>query len=267
MIEAKIIKDSISELGHRLISIQTIAPKFLDAEIEKHRMISSNSSSSRAIPSDKLLHRDPFIPVDIRKNQKGMQGYEQADEEDVRLFYSDLFRLHSEIVKLVNTWKGRIHKQHLNRYLEPFTLQYKIMTANYEQWMYFLSLRDAEDADPNIQILAKEIRKAIEESEPEELKWGEWHLPYVNSKDAYFRNISAARCARVSYRTHEGDEPSAIADEKLAKFLIDSKHLTPFEHQATPYSPFSNNKRNMYTKNSHNYSGNFMEWLQYRQQL
>ena len=56
MIEAKIILDSISTHGIRLTTIQTKAPKFLDAEFEKHRMISSNSSSDRALPPG-------YIPV------------------------------------------------------------------------------------------------------------------------------------------------------------------------------------------------------------
>lgn len=43
--------------------------------------------------------------------------------------------------------------------------------------------------------------------------------------------ISAARCARVSYLNHDGSKPDILKDLALAKRLIDSGHMTPFEHQ------------------------------------
>ena len=55
-ISAKIILDSVSN-NIRLTTMQLKAPKFLDAEFEKHRMLSSNSSSDRAIPLEKMLSR------------------------------------------------------------------------------------------------------------------------------------------------------------------------------------------------------------------
>lgn len=269
MIEAKIIKDSISHMGYRLISIQTRTPKFLDAEIEKHRMISSNSSSSRAIPTNKMLAANIYIPEDIRLDESGMQGYETISDEEYKKWEFEARDLFADIMYEVINWQDKynIHKQHLNRYLEPFKMQYKIMTANKEQWDYFLSLRDAKDADPAIQDLARKIREAIADSNTQLLESGEWHLPYIESRDSRNRRISAARCARTSYKTHEGREPTKEEDLKLATMLIDSRHLTPFEHQATPYNPFGNKGPHMYRKDGHMYSGNFMEWEQYRQEL
>lgn len=273
MIQARIIKDSISINGNRLISIETKAPKFLDAEIEKHRMISSNSSSSRAIPVNKTLEMKPYIPEDVRLNERGMQGYTSLDEEEYKQWAKEVETLYNLVSSYVAVWDDRhnIHKQHLNRFLEPFKLQTKIMTANKEVWDYFLSLRDSPDADPNVQDLARKIKSAINGSKPVELSYTEWHLPYVDStshKDAY---ISAARCARTSYVTHEGKETTPDEDKNLADFLLSARHLTPFEHQATPYSPFDSSCRSteykVYVKEAHVYSGNFKEWLQYRQSL
>lgn len=265
MIEAKVIKDSTVKLGGRLISIETKAPKFLDAEIEKHRMISSNSSSSRAIPTNKISST-PFLPLDVRKEQKGMQGYEALDEENLKRFYHDLIVLYRQVKEVTSLWAGTVHKQHLNRYLEPFTIQTKIMTATEEVWEYFLGLRCAEDADPNIQFLANEIKKAINNSIPQKLKVGEWHLPYIDSVAEEDRDISAARCARTSYKTHEGKEPSIDADLNLAKFLLKAKHLTPFEHQASPPSVWDRRFK-PYMKEASIYSGNFKGWNQYRQEI
>ena len=82
-IGAKVLAHSVNYANenHQLITIQTIAPYFLDAEIEKHRMISSNSSSNRAIPITKTTTADYFIPEDVRFNQKGMQGELRVEGE------------------------------------------------------------------------------------------------------------------------------------------------------------------------------------------
>ena len=264
MIKAEIIKDSIFR-GSRLISIRTFAPKFLDAEIEKHRMISSNSSSSRAIPVNKNVLNELYIPRDVRLNESGMQGYSKLDSSSE--WFDEVASLGSHIRELVIRWSNvySIHKQHLNRYLEPFTMQSKIMTANYEWWAYFLKLRKAPDADPAIQELAHNIERAIKKSTPVELEKGMWHLPFVDSYDYSDVYKSVARCARVSYGLFDDNvKPSASKDAKLYKHLISAGHMTPLEHQATPINIFSKSC-SCYKKGIDIYSGNFKNWCQYRQ--
>lgn len=47
------------------------------------------------------------------------------------------------------------------------------------------------------------------------------------------RKISAGRCARVSYLTHDGKrDPQADID--LCERLVRSGHMSPLEHVATP---------------------------------
>ena len=47
------------------------------------------------------------------------------------------------------------------------------------------------------------------------------------------KRISAARCARVSYLTHEGKREIA-KDLELYERLKEDRHLSPFEHVAKP---------------------------------
>ncbi len=51
-----------------------------------------------------------------------------------------------------------------------------------------------------------------------------------------FIKLSVARCARVSYLTHEGKPPNVDDDLKLYDRLVGSVplHASPAEHQATP---------------------------------
>ena len=67
------------------------------------------------------------------------------------------------------------------------------------------------------------------------------------------RQISAARCARVSYLTHDGKPTEPEDDVKLFQQLTGSgpiKHLSPLEHVARP--------------NRELWSGNFRGWRQLR---
>ena len=143
------------------------------------------------------------------------------------------------------------HKQNPNRLLEPFSWIDTLITAN--RWDNFLWLRDHKDAEPHLQDLAQLVMVAMEEAEIQKLASGEWHLPYITDEDfeaaydEYFLTsatkewdrflckISAARCARISYKPFDGD---ASYEKELARYdqLVNSDrvHASPLEHQANP---------------------------------
>ena len=228
-IEAKVILDSIAPLGERITTLQTKSPKFIDAECRTHRMLSQNSSSSRAIPFLKMCD-DVYIPEDLRGAQPGMQGYEPMQgKEDFQELLAELF---DEISERLRRWDRDVHKQHLNRYIEAWTLQSKVFTAT--EWDNFFKLRLAPDAQPEIQELARKMKEAIDNSEPVGRLW---HFPYVHENEIKgnlqdIAMMSAARCARVSYKNHDNTDPDRAKDLELADRLFKSGHLTPFEHQA-----------------------------------
>jgi thymidylate synthase ThyX len=243
LISAKLIEKTESAFGDVLVTIETTSPKFLDAEVEKHRMISTNSSSSRAIPFSRASLGEVFLPEDIRKNEKGMQGYDSLDEIDTLTFQTITMEMYDYVSERLSVlWKMFTpHKQHLNRYLEPWTVQKKIWTANEEWFEYFFSLRSAKDADPNIQDLSKKIEIALNSAKPKNYR--EWHIPYITQAEweLYYKNKktleellihSVARCARVSYNNFDGSLSTIDQDQRLFDFLKESRHMTPFEHQA-----------------------------------
>ena len=285
LISAKVIEFTESPLGDKLITLELTAPKFLDAEFEKHRMTSSNSSSSRAIPFNRSLDTDIFLPIDIRKNERGMQGYSTFDEIDsitIRAMFLEIYDYTINRLKDINKIFNP-HKQHLNRYLEPFTIQRKIATANIEWWDYFLMLRKGTDADPAIQDLAVKIEDAIDSAKP---KFSTWHMPYVEAEECKLDiedqlAHSVARCARVSYNNFNGTKSTLEQDKKLYKFLIEAYHLTPFEHQAIIMLEINiNSYEDFYTAianipkgithvdiDGYYHSGNFKGFIQNRQRI
>lgn len=237
-IYAKVIKDSIYE-GVRIITIEGNYPKFLQAEINTHRMMVKNAASSRAIPVNSFAN-NLFIPDRVGVNQSGMRADKYLSEEDLLNFQKDWLDIYSLVLDKVNYLKEKYnpHKQLLNRLLEPFNMTKGVLTATLKTWEHVLGLRNHEDAQPEIQQLANFIQKAIEESTPQKLNFGEWHLPYVDSVEAGENckniKISASCIAQVSYRkVNESEEKALDIFEKL--HLLDNdknvkKHISPVQH-------------------------------------
>jgi thymidylate synthase ThyX len=213
-----------------------------------------------------------------------MQGAVEISGESLEEFLKDVRRLKDEAVCLVLKHK-HIHKQHLNDYLKPFLLQKKVWTAT--EWDNFFNLRLHKDAKPEMQELAKCMKEAMDSSTPKELKPGEWHLPYIPEEDCLetttdnFIKLSVARCARVSYNNTSPDIDKDIA---LADRLLESGHMSPFEHQAIPMEypslgyctdgvlrvwqdmSFDKGQTHMDTEGNM-WSNNFRGWAQYRAML
>ena len=65
-ISAEVVADSVDVRGNRLTSLLITFPRIILAEINTHRMLSKNTSSSRAIPFNKMVEsvqNDPFVPM------------------------------------------------------------------------------------------------------------------------------------------------------------------------------------------------------------
>lgn len=247
-ISAKVIEMSAhpSVNGKPLITLQLRYPRFIHAEFMTHRVFSRNASSSRAIPVAKMLEQvrtNPAMPIHWGKNQPGMQANEQFEGEALQAV-KEQWMLAAKLAAGVaeRMMDQGVHKQVVNRILEPFQFISVIVTAT--EWDNFFALRNHPDAQPEIHELAVVMKAAIDASVPRTMSFGQWHLPYVTNQERQFyavdslRKLSAARCARVSYLTHDGAEPTPEKDFELFDRLVGSVplHASPIEHQATPDS-------------------------------
>ena len=263
IISAKIIADSVAEHGVRLTTLQLQYPRFIHAEFMTHRVFSRNASSSRAIPVAKVIEQvrdNPAAPIHWGKNQPGMQANAQVDDvPEAQALWMQAARDAADTAEEMS--RIGLHKQVANRILEPFQYMHVIVTAT--EWDNFFELRAHSDAQPEIHALAVEMYRAMNASEPRYLVEDDWHLPYVTTEERlrYYGEtdlllkVSAARCARVSYLTHDGQTPDIEKDIALYERLVGSRplHASPIEHQATPMP------------NPEHWSGNFRGWLQHRQ--
>lgn len=261
-ISARILLDSITDGGSRLVTWELTYPRMIHSEIMTHRQFSRNAASSRAIPASTLRRRttsDPAVPASWGANQKGMQSSTEiadiAAAEDWWRRGLDLMAAHHEEGERLG-----LHKQIVNRVIEPWMMITIICSMT--DHANFYSLRDHPAAEPNFQVLARMMREALSSHMPTYRAPGEWHLPMTDDLDPgetqmeTIRKISVGRCARVSYLTHFGvrdlQEDVRLHDTLMATASGDQPgHFSPFEHQAVAVG---NRER----------CANFTGWRQYR---
>ena len=291
-INAQIIADSCYA-NSRITTFELEYPRFIHAEFMTHRQFSRNAASSRAIPIDRMhqqVKTNMAMPIHWGRNQAGMAAKEEVDEDQRKSAIMnwqvacDMAVHNSRMLALDN-----IHKQIANRVTEPFQMMKVIVTAT--EWNNWYWLRNHDDAQPEIHELASIMLQAHEYSQPDELLPGQWHLPYVKaiidpySKAQYFvdsndtylttdqaKAISASCCAQVSYRNSDDSiEKAEMIFDKLIN--SDPAHLSPVEHQATPMSKHIHKDDEWpegvthFDRYSDAWSGNFKQWIQFRQTL
>jgi thymidylate synthase ThyX len=257
---ARVLLDSVSPAGVRLTTLEVSFPRFVLSEFNTHRVFSRNSASSRAVPTSKLLDRvanDPVVPLEWGRNKAGMSADDvlsPEEEEGAKLIW--LSARDAALEHARRLLELKVHKQELNRILEPFLWHTVIVTAT--EWENFFALRCAPTAQPEIRAAAERMRGALAASTPREVGYAQWHLPLVQDDERALdvesrKKISAARCARVSYLTHEGKR-ELEKDLELHDRLKSDRHLSPFEHVATPAPDVE-------------FHANFRGWLQMRREI
>lgn len=253
---ATVIADTVSPYdGKRITTLELVYPRYIHSELMTHRVFSRNAASSRATPFNVTVaevQNDPVFFDFVGLNQAGMVAGDELSPDQVEAFKREWEALGLYVADTVSDWSKRygIHKQTLNRALEPWSRIRTLVTAT--EWDNFFKLRLAEDAQPEIRNLARAMGVAMAISEP--VKYA-LHLPYVSHEelDTTVRSdwwlVSAARCARVSYARHDGKPTDVDADVALANRLLESGHLSPFEHGAIA---------------RHGCHANFIGWQSYR---
>lgn len=269
-ITAEVVKDSMSLSGVRLTTFLLTYPKFIHAEFLTHRALSRNASSSRAIPFEKqveAIRQDIAMPIDFRENKRGMQAGEALDrrsQDACTYLWKQGAARAIEIATDLHLFG--VHKQYVNRILEPYMHITVVCTAT--DYANFLALRYHHMAQPEICELAKRMWIAMSASTPILRANGEWHLPFVTETEYHVAKHdeekvqalirkSVACCARTSYKNHDKTAPTQEQNDQLYYRLVGEQpiHASPAEHQAQA----------MGDKDFQ--SGNLRGWFQFRKSL
>lgn len=228
--------------GKVLHTVLARYPLVIHAELMTHRVFSRNAGSSRAIPVAKMIadvESDPFVPLVWTKNEPGMQGRQVLTgdyESAARIAWATAMKFATNYTRILA--EVGAHKQIVNRLLAPFAHITTLISST--EWDGFLAQRDHADAEPHMQILAREIRTALETADVQTLQPGEWHLPFVTEGERReygideMKILSVARCASTSYKTVDGFDMTLDRAQEIYDKLLnaDPIHASPFEHVA-----------------------------------
>lgn len=270
-IKVKLLADSINAQGNRLRTFEVDCPRIIWCEQLTHSILVRNASSSRAIPFLKMQGQLNGVPVGFGQANKGMQDLLVDYDAPVTIFDIDSMSYFTGSPQ--NAWNvaknNAIHgskayydagysKQIFNRLSEAFQMIKAVISGTEFENYYWL--RDDTDADPTIQALARAMKEAEDESEPELLEKGMYHLPYIYKElhlsgeggltELYYLDeertqqvtleqaikCSCARAAAVSYRNDVHDLEACL---RLYSRLVDGEkvHASALSHVAWPMSP------------------------------
>ena len=262
LIYAKIIADSVTAGGDRLTTMEVQMHRFVLAEFNTHRVFSRNSASSRAIPIEKQIAKvaqNPACPIEWGSNKSGMQAGDPLLDEDARKAQEIWISASKDAMRHCRELQEiGVHKQIANRVLEPFMWHTVIVSST--DWDNFFEQRCSPLAQPEIRKVAEKMCSVYKNSVPLLIMPGEFHLPYIQEEELYLDlsikiKASIARCARVSYLTHDNEhsiEKDIILFDRLAN--ANPPHWSPMEHVATPLAAGLNASGNLsgYAQIRHN---------------
>lgn len=299
-ISAKVVADSLSSEKTRMTTYEIEMPRIILAELNTHKILNRNSQSSRAVPVKSAIEqvqKNGFAPVFWGKNQAGMTAKEECNElingftrEEAWAAYRD-----AACANALEMFEAGYHKQIANRMIEPFQMIRLVFGGT--EFDNLFNLRLEYNAQPEIRELVRCIYLAKQASTPVNLRYGEWHLPYIHRERVdgtirYYgddgkelsldeaRTISLSSVAQVSYRKQ--DTSLEKAQSLLGKlFNGDVVHASPAEHIATPlvtYQTVGEKIMNVpmridswekgvthMDRNMELWSGNLRGFIQYRQ--
>tara|TARA_R110001592_G_C13193003_1_gene753579 strand:+ start:36934 stop:37800 length:867 start_codon:yes stop_codon:yes gene_type:complete len=243
---SKVVCHSRAPNGEELITLEIELHRFILPEFNTHRSLSRNFQSSRAVPTDKMIDQvrfTPAMPVHWGLNQRGMVADKELAGKELHNAQWGWLSSAKEAADCAEYMLSQgCHKQIVNRLLEPFMKTKGVVTATREAFEAMFLLRCHKDAQPEFKLLAERMRASIELSTPQELGYGEYHLPYVDKNHCYSKEaairVSASCNAQVSYRVLDDSLEKALKIYDMLNlpengvYKEDPPHFSPTEHIA-----------------------------------
>ena len=314
LIKAEIITHSKRlNTNEELITYKLIYPRIIHSELMTYSMMSVNSASSRAIPVNKLIEvieKTPFYPISYQKKHSGMQGTDYfTTEEDIKTCHSLWEESMQESIRVAKKMlEFGISKQIINRTLESYQYHCCLMTGTRESFEHLFNQRcpvypggckswkELCDLDSNYIMetplierlkvnkgqaeihfmdLAEKMYNALNESTPDELSIGGYHIPFykdiISSEgELGIDNLiamSVALTARVSYTSISDDNKLTLERAtNIYNHCLENGHWSVFEHigQCMTDEEYENSIRQIFGQ-SHNTKGWYKNFKGFKQ--
>ena len=129
-----------------IITYKLTFPRIILSEVNTYKMIEKNTSSSRAIPFEKMVEvveKEPFIPLAWQRSHKGMQGTEYiTNSDDIQMLELEWVSAKNYAIKQAKVLNNMgASKQICNRLLEPFMWVTQLCTGTRESFEHLFEQR------------------------------------------------------------------------------------------------------------------------------
>lgn len=185
-IKAEIVAHSKrANTGDEIITYKLTFPRIILSEVNTYKMLEKNTSSSRAIPFEKMVEvvdKEPFVPLAFQTHHKGMQGTEYITnpEEIDYLEVKWLIAKDTAIESAYQLYNNGITKQLANRILESFMWVTQLCTGTRESFEHLFDQRcPIYDISNDVLRLAGSDTKTSFKSKKEVIK----KFPQLSKKD------------------------------------------------------------------------------------
>lgn len=244
-IKAEIITHSKREnTGEEIITYKLTFPRIILSEVNTYKMLEKNTSSSRAIPFEKMVEvvkKEPFVPIAWQLSHRGMQGNEYITNPyviekkkgywlDARdkaitaasdLVSSEIRGTHYEqnedgsfkekSVILINN--STVTKQLANRLLEPFMWVTQLITGTRESFEHLFEQRCPVyelEVCPDSVVYARSKKEFIEHYDCFEDKDDLWWLQHNKGQaEIHFMDL-----AEKMYDALNESEPDILKEDE-----------------------------------------------------
>jgi hypothetical protein len=234
--KAEIADYSRSPQGDELISVLVTFPRIILAEINTHRMLSKNTSSSRAIPFFKMVKtvlENPFIPMGFQKHHSGMQGKEYLDPNK-KITWNEIFPfIQKEIQKHFynedtrdwdNEWLELDHA--LNSIMIPLFINHQSDGFTPAEW--WLKVRDIIVAGAVLNYsmgITKQLCNRL-------LEPFMWTTMLITGSKSAWNNFFVLRCP--NYIVHDNDEEYIFYSKQDITDRFTASEMVEFDTGAKP---------------------------------
>lgn len=166
-----------SPLEHTLLTIKVKLPMPIGEQWLRHRMASYNKESGRYI---ELTEPEFYVPTEFRGQSKSNRqaSYRPPQQDDMIVDYFDPWGIYKSDMKKHFEMAKRLYndmitagiaKEQARMVLPQGTYMSMYATANLHSWLHFITLRNAPDAQWEMQQYAQAVESVLSEIWPNAL--------------------------------------------------------------------------------------------------
>lgn len=229
-IKAEIIAHSKrANTGEEIITYKLTFPRIILSEVNTYKMIEKNTSSSRAIPFEKMVEvveKEPFIPLAWQRSHKGMQGTEYiTNSDDIQMLELEWVSAKNYAIKQAKVLNNMgASKQICNRLLESWMWVTQLCTGTRESFKHLFEQRcPIYDISNDVLRLAGSDTKTSFKSKKEVIK----KFPQLSKKDDLWWLQRNKGQAEIHFMDLAEKMYDALNESKL-EILEDNEWHIPF---------------------------------------